>query len=76
MAVTRAGVARLDFGDLVGQDGDVVHLVVSDTALERLRSRLDGSAAAVGPAADPSAAGPGGNGTSASTGGAPDGDRS
>ena len=43
VAVTRAGVARLDFGDLVGQDGDVVHLMVSDTALERLRSRLEGS---------------------------------
>ena len=41
VAVTRAGVARLDFGDLVGQDGDVLHLVVSDTALERLRSRLE-----------------------------------
>ena len=37
VAVTRAGVARLDFGDLVGQDGDVLHLMVSDTALERLR---------------------------------------
>jgi len=43
VAVTRAGVARLDFADLVGQDGDVLHLMVSDTALERLRSRLEGS---------------------------------
>jgi trk system potassium uptake protein TrkA len=76
VAVTRAGVARLDFGDLVGQDGDVLHLMVSDKALERLRSRLEGSAVA---------AGPGGNGTSAgSTGsigladptGLADGDRS
>ena len=42
VAVTRAGVARLDFGDLVGQDGDVLHLMVSDTALERLNARLVG----------------------------------
>ena len=28
VAVTRAGVAHLDFGDLVGQDGDVLHLMV------------------------------------------------
>ncbi len=45
VAVTRAGVARLDFADLVGQDGDVLHLMVSDTALDRLRSRLEGSSA-------------------------------
>jgi trk system potassium uptake protein TrkA len=42
VAVTRAGVARLDFGELVGQDGDVVHLMVTDTALDRLNSRLSG----------------------------------
>ena len=36
VAVTRAGVARLDFDDLVGQDGDVLHLMVTDTALDRL----------------------------------------
>jgi trk system potassium uptake protein TrkA len=46
MAVTRAGVARLDLGDLVGQDGDVLHLMVSDTALERLNARLRGTPAA------------------------------
>ncbi len=51
VAVTRAGVARLDFDDLVGQDGDVLHLMVSDTALERLRSRLEGTHAAVPPKA-------------------------
>ena len=48
VAVTRAGVARLDFDDLVGQDGDVLHLMVSDTALERLRARLEGSSHAAG----------------------------
>ena len=42
VAVTRAGVVRLDFGDLVGQDGDVIHLMVTDTALERLNARLGG----------------------------------
>jgi trk system potassium uptake protein TrkA len=42
VAVTRAGVARLDFGDLVGQDGDVLHLMVTDTALDRFNARLVG----------------------------------
>ena len=52
VAVTRAGVARLDFDDLVGQDGDVLHLMVSDTALERLNARrLEGTHAAVPPEA-------------------------
>ncbi len=76
VAVTRAGVARLDFGDLVGQDGDVLHLVVSDTALERLRSRLEGEAkaAAAGSAGPGRAAGPSGNGTGVD--GAEGGDRS
>jgi trk system potassium uptake protein len=45
VAVTRAGVARLDIGDLVGQDGDVLHLMVTAGALERLGARLRGSAA-------------------------------
>ena len=40
VAVTRAGVARLDFADLVGQDGDVLHVMVTDKALERLNARL------------------------------------
>jgi trk system potassium uptake protein len=42
VAVTRAGVARLDFDDLVGQDGDIVHVMVTDTALDRLNARLSG----------------------------------
>jgi hypothetical protein len=46
VAVTRAGVPRLDFGDLVGQEGDIIHLMVSDTALDRFRTRLEGAAAA------------------------------
>jgi hypothetical protein len=36
-------VARLDFDDLVGQDGDIVHVMVTDTALDRLNARLSGS---------------------------------
>ena len=49
VAVTRAGVAHLDFGDLVGQDGDLLHLMVTDTALDRFNARLVG--ATVPPAA-------------------------
>ncbi len=48
VAVTRAGIARLDFADLVGQDGDVLHLMVTDAALERLNARLRGTAPASG----------------------------
>jgi trk system potassium uptake protein TrkA len=36
VAVTRAGVPRLDAGDLVGQEGDVLHLAVLDDALGEL----------------------------------------
>jgi trk system potassium uptake protein len=53
VAVTRAGIARLDFADLVGQDGDVLHLMVTDTALERLNARLRGTAPVSGPARSP-----------------------
>jgi trk system potassium uptake protein len=42
VAVTRSGVVRLDLGDLVGQDGDVVHLMVTDSALEKFNTRLRG----------------------------------
>ena len=40
VAVIRAGVARLDFADLVGQDGDVLHVMVTDKALDRMNTRL------------------------------------
>jgi trk system potassium uptake protein len=53
VAVVRAGVARLDVADLVGQDGDVLHLLVSHGALDRLRSRLGHGA----PATDGAVAG-------------------
>lgn len=45
VAVTRAGTARLDTDDLVGQEGDVVHLMVAAGAHEDLRALLDGAAA-------------------------------
>jgi trk system potassium uptake protein TrkA len=45
VAVTRAGVARLDFADLVGQDGDILHVLVTDQALDRLKTRLARSTA-------------------------------
>jgi trk system potassium uptake protein TrkA len=57
VAVTRNGVVRLDFGDLVGQDGDVIHLMVTDSALERLNARL--AAAAPKPPAEVGADGEG-----------------
>ena len=42
VSVTRSGVARLDFADLVGQDGDILHLMVSEDALARFQARLIG----------------------------------
>jgi trk system potassium uptake protein TrkA len=41
VSVTRAGVARLDIGDLVGQDGDVLHFVVSATGKAAFEERFD-----------------------------------
>ena len=46
VSVTRAGVVRLDFSDLVGQEGDVLHLMVTDQALARFQERLLGADAA------------------------------
>ena len=43
VSVTRSGVVRLDFADLVGQDGDVLHLMASNTALQKFQERLIGS---------------------------------
>ena len=45
VSVTRAGVVRLDFADLVGQDVPVLHLMVSDGALVTFQTRLVGSTA-------------------------------
>lgn len=46
LSVTRAGLPRLDIGDLVGQEGDVLHLLVTDSARPALETRL-------GPRPDP-----------------------
>ena len=40
VAVTRAGVPRLDARELVGQEGDVLHLAVLDDALRELDETL------------------------------------
>ena len=40
VAVTRGGVPRLDARDLVGQEGDVLHLAVLDDALREFDERL------------------------------------
>ncbi|HLH27790.1 MAG TPA: TrkA family potassium uptake protein [Acidimicrobiales bacterium] len=40
VAVTRAGVPRLDLEELVGQDGDLLHVLVAARALDRFQARL------------------------------------
>jgi trk system potassium uptake protein len=40
VAVTRAGAPRLDVADLVGQEGDILHLAVTKEATDELSSRL------------------------------------
>ena len=46
VAVTRAGVPRLEVTDLVGQEGDVLHLAVLTDALGELEQRMSGRAPA------------------------------
>jgi trk/ktr system potassium uptake protein len=43
VAVTRAATPRLDVNDVVGQEGDVITLVVAKDALDELERRLCGS---------------------------------
>jgi trk system potassium uptake protein TrkA len=45
VAVTRAGSTRLGFADLVGQEGDVLHLMVMEGALASFHTRLTGAGA-------------------------------
>lgn len=52
VAVTRAGTPRLDVGELVGQEGDVLHFMVMKEAVGALDGRLAG-----GPAGNGSAGG-------------------
>ncbi|HEV2360825.1 MAG TPA: TrkA C-terminal domain-containing protein, partial [Acidimicrobiales bacterium] len=42
VAVTRAGVPRLDVAELVGQEGDALHVAVKKEALEELETMLGG----------------------------------
>jgi trk system potassium uptake protein len=42
VAVTRAGIPRLEVADLVGQEGDVLHLAVLKDAVGELEHRFDG----------------------------------
>jgi trk system potassium uptake protein TrkA len=44
VSVTRAGVARLDIDELVGQDGDVLHLMLTNAALRRFDARATAEA--------------------------------
>jgi trk system potassium uptake protein len=41
VAVTRAGVPRLDARELVGQEGDVLHLAIMSDARHELDALLD-----------------------------------
>ncbi len=47
VAVTRAGTARLEIGELVGQEGDVLTLVVAKGAADELERRLCGAPVAM-----------------------------
>ena len=42
LSLTRGGSARLCAPDMVGQEGDIIHLAVRREALEALQARLDG----------------------------------
>ncbi len=42
VAITRAGTARLDVADLVGQEGDVLHFMLLKDAAEQLEQLLAG----------------------------------
>ncbi len=52
VAVTRAGVPRLDVSDLVGQEADVLTLIVAKDAVDELERRLCGSPVALADDAD------------------------
>ncbi len=58
VAVTRAGQPRLDGRDLVGQEGDILHVAVMREALGEFARRLEGAGSAGG-TPGPAAAGDG-----------------
>ena len=41
VSVTRLGTARIFDSELVGQEGDILHFVVTSSTLEELQERLD-----------------------------------
>jgi len=45
VAVTRAGIPRLEVAELVGQEGDLLHLAVLKDAVGELEHRFDGASA-------------------------------
>jgi trk system potassium uptake protein TrkA len=49
VAVTRAGVPRLDVAAMVGQEGDVLHVAVMKDAMTDLESRIESGTAAEKP---------------------------
>src|SRR5262249_37504133 len=48
VAVTRLGTARVAEPDLIGQEGDVLHLMADAAALDALQARLSGDDDVVG----------------------------
>ncbi len=52
VAVTRAGVPRLDAHELIGQEGDVIHMAVLDDALRELDEAMPRGASRTAPGAD------------------------
>jgi trk system potassium uptake protein TrkA len=49
VAVTRAGIPTVDVGDLVGQEGDVLHLVVAQDVEGKLETLFSGASLVSGP---------------------------
>jgi trk system potassium uptake protein TrkA len=48
LSVTRAGVPRLDVADMVGQEGDVLHVAVMKGAMNELENRIASGIAIAG----------------------------
>ena len=43
ISLTRGGSARLCAPDMVGQEGDIIHLAVRRDAIDALHARLEGT---------------------------------
>jgi trk system potassium uptake protein TrkA len=46
VGVTRSGVPRLDLNNLVGQDGDLLHIAITKDSVDLLNEILNGTATA------------------------------